>query len=64
MADAALPPPETLAAKRKPRFAEESPAYAEARQALLAEEIAVRRHLGLLAAQLRALPPGPPRDAQ
>ncbi len=48
-----------LAAKRKPRFALESAAYAQARQALLAEEIEVRRHLGRLARQNRELPKGP-----
>jgi predicted dithiol-disulfide oxidoreductase (DUF899 family) len=51
-----------LAAKRKPRFAGESANYAKARAALLAEEIEVRRHIGRLAAQLRALPPGPVID--
>ena len=59
MPDATLPAAEQLAARRKPRFANESADYAEARRALLAEEIAVRRHLGALARQLRALPPGP-----
>ena len=59
MAEADLPSPTALAAKRKPRFAGESAQYATARQSLLAEEIAVRRHLGALARQLRALPPGP-----
>lgn len=54
-----LPPAAELAAKRRPRFADESPEYAAARAALLAEEIEARRHLGRLAAQLRALPPGP-----
>ncbi len=54
-----LPPAADLAAHRTPRFANESTAYARARQDLLAEEIEVRRHLGRLAAQLRALPPGP-----
>lgn len=62
MADAALSPPEALAAKRKPRFPDETDAYAAAREALLAEEIAARRHLGKLATQLRALPEGPEID--
>jgi predicted dithiol-disulfide oxidoreductase (DUF899 family) len=48
-----------LAARRRPRFASESADYARAREALLAEEIEVRRHIGRLAAQLRRLPPGP-----
>src|ERR1700733_11468863 len=48
-----------LAAKRKPRFTSESSAYARAREALLAEEIEVRRHLGRLARQNRELPEGP-----
>lgn len=48
-----------LAAKRQPRFAGESAGYAQARAALLTEEIEVRRHIGRLAAQLRQLPPGP-----
>ncbi|RZK01972.1 MAG: DUF899 domain-containing protein [Novosphingobium sp.] len=54
-----LAPAAQLAAKRQPRFAEESTDYAKAREALLAEEIEVRRHVGRLAAQIRALPPGP-----
>jgi predicted dithiol-disulfide oxidoreductase (DUF899 family) len=58
-----LAPAAELAALRKPRFADESAEYARAREALLAEEIAARRHLGQLAAQLRALPPGPEIDA-
>ncbi|HUD29565.1 MAG TPA: DUF899 family protein [Novosphingobium sp.] len=54
-----LPPADRLAALRKPRFANETAEYAAAREALLAEEIEARRHLERLAAQLRALPPGP-----
>lgn len=54
-----LAPAAELAAKRQPRFTNESPEYAMAREALLAEDIEVRRHVGRLAAQLRALPPGP-----
>ncbi|MEJ5975647.1 DUF899 family protein [Novosphingobium sp. PS1R-30] len=54
-----LAPAAQLAAKRQPPFAEESTDYAQAREALLAEEIEVRRHVGRLAAQIRALPPGP-----
>ena len=48
-----------LAEKRKPRFSSESAAYANERQALLAEEIEVRRRLGRLARQNRELPEGP-----
>lgn len=51
-----------LAAKREPRFANESADYAASREALLAEEIEVRRHLGRLAAHLRELPEGPAID--
>lgn len=49
----------TLAAKRKARFSNETAAYAKAREALLAEEIEVRRHVERLAEQSRALPEGP-----
>jgi predicted dithiol-disulfide oxidoreductase (DUF899 family) len=56
---AKLSPPANLAAKRKPRFADESASYAKAREALLADEIAARRQLGQLARQIQALPPGP-----
>ena len=48
-----------LAARRRPRFDNESAEYAAKREELLAEEIEVRRHLGRLAAQNRALPQGP-----
>jgi predicted dithiol-disulfide oxidoreductase (DUF899 family) len=58
-ANASLTPAGDLAAKRKNPFPGESPAYAAARQALLAEEIEVRRHLTRVAEQRRALPPGP-----
>ncbi len=40
------------------RFPGESEAYREARNALLAEEIELRRHIERVAAQRRALPPG------
>mgnify|MGYP000880793780 CR=1 FL=1 len=36
----------------------ESTEYGEARNALLVEEIALRRHIEAVAAQRRALPPG------
>ncbi len=45
-------------AQSKRRFPGESPAYRQARNALLAEEIELRRHLERVAAQRRALPPG------
>ena len=48
-----------LAAGAEPRFPGASAAYVEARRALLAEEIAFRRHMSRLAEQRRALPPGP-----
>jgi predicted dithiol-disulfide oxidoreductase (DUF899 family) len=54
-----LAPATELAAKRQPRFSNESAEYAHAREALLAEEIEVRRHVGRMAAQLRDLPQGP-----
>lgn len=57
-----LVPAKELAAKRKPNFANESPEYRAAREALLAEEIEFRRHEVRLAAQRRALPPGPVID--
>ena len=58
MADRLVPAKE-LAANRQPRFANEGSAYAKAREALLVEEIEVRRHLGRLARQNRELPEGP-----
>jgi predicted dithiol-disulfide oxidoreductase (DUF899 family) len=42
------------------RAPNESPEYREARRALLAEEIELRRHIERVAAQRRALPPGGP----
>ena len=62
MSDPALTPADVLAARRMPRVAHESAAYAQARQALLAEEIELRRHIERVAAQRRALPPGPVID--
>jgi len=53
-----LTPAADLAADRR-RFAGESEAYAAARTALLAEEIAFRRQMTRLADLRRALPPGP-----
>jgi len=59
MAEQELIPSEVLAAKRRAPFPGESAEYAHAREALLAEEIEVRRHLTRLAEQRQALPPGP-----
>lgn len=54
----ALTPATELARKNGVRFANESPEYRQARDALLAEEIELRRHIERVAAQRRALPPG------
>jgi predicted dithiol-disulfide oxidoreductase (DUF899 family) len=53
-----------LAATNTAQFPDESVEYRTARNALLAEEIELRRHIELVAAQRRALPPGGkvPRD--
>ncbi len=53
-----LVPAATLAAKNKVRFPNESDAYRAARNALLAEEIELRRHVERVAAMRRELPPG------
>ena len=58
MTDTLIPARE-LAAGRHPRFPGESADYANARQALLAEEIELRRQISRLAERRRALPPGP-----
>ena len=47
-----------LAATNTAHFPGESAAYRTARNALLAEEIELRRHIERIAAQRRALPPG------
>jgi len=47
-----------LAKRNKMRFPNESPDYRRAREALLAEEIELRRHIERVAEQRRALPPG------
>lgn len=52
-------PAAELAARRRSMFPGESEDYARAREALLAEEIAFRRHMTRLAEQRQALPPGP-----
>ena len=51
-------PATELAARNKIRFPNESADYRRARNALLAEEIELRRHIERVAAQRRALPPG------
>jgi predicted dithiol-disulfide oxidoreductase (DUF899 family) len=48
-----------LAARRTPQFPGESDDYAKAREALLAEEIEVRRHITRVSEQRQALPTGP-----
>ena len=53
-----LVPAVELAARNPMRFPNESDAYRRARQALLAEEIELRRHIERVAEQRRALPPG------
>jgi len=54
----ALTPAAELAARNKTKFPNESADYRHARNALLAEEIELRRHIERVAAQRRALPPG------
>jgi predicted dithiol-disulfide oxidoreductase (DUF899 family) len=57
-ADNALTPASELAKKNTVRFPNESEEYRQARAALLAEEIDLRRHIERVAEQRRALPPG------
>jgi predicted dithiol-disulfide oxidoreductase (DUF899 family) len=57
--DDQLVPAGELAAREQARWPNESPEYRAARTALLAEEIELRRHIERVAAQRRALPPGP-----
>lgn len=54
----ALKPAAELAATNESSFPNESDAYRLARNALLTEEIELRRHLWRVAQQRRALPPG------
>lgn len=54
-----LKPAHKLAKLSKNHFPGESDAYRNARRALLTEEIEFRRHMTRVAAQRRALPPGP-----
>jgi predicted dithiol-disulfide oxidoreductase (DUF899 family) len=53
-----LAPAIELARKNRVRFPNESDEYRRAREALLAEEIELRRHIERVAEQRRALPPG------
>lgn len=53
-----LTPAAELAAKNSRPYPNDSPEYRAARVALLAEEIALRRHIERVAEQRRALPPG------
>src|SRR5580765_3914427 len=53
-----LVPAVDLAAKNASHFPNESPEYRRARNALLAEELELRRHIERVAAQRRALPLG------
>ena len=53
-----LVPAAVLAAKNGVRFPNESEEYRIARDARLAEEIELRRHIERVAAQRRKLPPG------
>jgi predicted dithiol-disulfide oxidoreductase (DUF899 family) len=56
--DTVLAPAAELAAKNKARWPNESSEYRDARNALLAEEIELRRHIERVAALRRALPAG------
>ncbi|WP_426286038.1 DUF899 family protein [Luteibacter sp. E-22] len=58
MTDQTLVPAAELAARNLFRMPNESPEYRAARNALLAEEIELRRHIERVAVQRRALPPG------
>src|SRR5689334_8609773 len=59
MADgSALRPAKEVARTNKARQPNESAEYRAAREALLAEEIELKRHISRVAAQRRALPPG------
>ena len=53
-----LVPAQQLAETNKTHFPNESAAYRKARNALLVEEIELRRHIERVASQRRALPPG------
>lgn len=53
-----LTPAKVLASRNKTRFPNESQTYREARNALLADEIELRRQIERVAAKRRQLPPG------
>src|SRR6266487_1169231 len=53
-----LAPAKQLAETNKVHFPNESAAYRKARNALLVEEIELRRHIERVASQRRTLPPG------
>ena len=53
-----LVPAQQLAATNQARYPNETTEYRAARNALLAEEIELRRHIERVASQRRALPPG------
>jgi predicted dithiol-disulfide oxidoreductase (DUF899 family) len=57
-ANTPLKPAADLARNSPMRWPNESPEYRRAREALLAEEIELRRHIERVAEQRRALPPG------
>jgi predicted dithiol-disulfide oxidoreductase (DUF899 family) len=54
----ALQPASAIAHKNRARQPNESAEYRRAREALLAEEVELNRHIARVAAQRRALPPG------
>src|SRR3954451_10702868 len=58
VANSSLKPAAELARASGMRFPNESAEYRRARQALLAEEIELRRHIERVAEMRRALPPG------
>ena len=58
----ALKPVQEMIEKRRALFQGESSAYGDARRALLAEKIELRRHATRVVEQRRALPPGPVID--
>src|SRR3981081_2840096 len=58
VASSTLKPAAELARASGVRFPNESAEYRRAREALLAEEIELRRHIERVAEQRRALPPG------
>ncbi len=58
MSGSTLKPAAELAATNTARYPNESADYRRARQALLAEEIELRRHIERVAEMRRALPPG------